>query len=312
MNTKAIKDIKDICDVYGAEFLIKTPTAPYTSFKIGGDCNIVRVNGTEVLRSVLTHCKSQCIPCRILGKGSNVLISDNGLNGIILLFNSDGFGRIDVDGTVIKCQAGAKLSDICRVAVLHSLTGMEFAYGIPGTAGGALCMNAGAYGGEMADVVESCSYFSPTADCFCSLCAEDMKLSYRHSIFSENSDFVVARVKLHLKYGDRNQIKTRMDEITAARREKQPLEFPSAGSTFKRPKPDGSGGAVYAAKLIQDCGLRGYTIGGAQVSEKHAGFVINKGGATFCDVVNLMDFIKEEVFNKTGVILEPEVRVWKD
>jgi len=296
--------INDICEHYGAQFLVNTAVAPYTTFKIGGRCNIVKVNGVDVLREVLRHCRETSVPFHILGKGSNVLISDKGLDGVVLLIGG-GFGKIDVDGETITAQAGAKLSDVCKTAAMRSLTGIEFAYGIPGTAGGALYMNAGAYGGEMADIAASCSYLDSE------LTREtkridvcDMKLSYRHSIFSENG-WIITKVKLKLKHGEKAAIKTRMDEISAARREKQPLEFPSAGSTFKRPA------GHFAGKLIQDCGLKGKTIGGAMVSEKHAGFVINKGSATFDDVVNLIELIKQEVLKQTGVTLECEVKIWR-
>jgi UDP-N-acetylmuramate dehydrogenase len=300
-----INEINKICEHYGAEFLANTSVAPYTSFKIGGKCNIVKINGIEVLRKILKLCKNNSVPFRVLGKGSNVLISDKGLDGVVLLMGS-GFGNIDVSGDLIKCQAGAKLSDVCKVALLHSLTGIEFAYGIPGTAGGALCMNAGAYGGVMADLVESCSYIdNPENRELNQINAEDMKLSYRYSIFCENNDWVITKVKIRLKYGDKTEIKAKMSEITAARNEKQPLEFPSAGSTFKRPPGN------FAAKLIDDCGLKGKTIGGAMVSEKHAGFIVNKGGASFADVTALIDYIQETVYKNTGVMLEREVKIWE-
>ncbi|MCL2035942.1 MAG: UDP-N-acetylmuramate dehydrogenase [Oscillospiraceae bacterium] len=302
MNLSSIKSIRSICDDRGATFLENTRIAPYTSFKIGGKCNIVKVNRFELLRAVLKHCKNESVPFHVLGRGSNVLISDKGLDGVVLLIGGD-FAGIDVDGEVIKCRSGAKLSDICKIALLRSLTGMEFAYGIPGTAGGALYMNAGAYGGEMSQVVESCSYLDdeltrePKK-----IAVADMDLSYRNSIFAKEN-LIITGVKIRLKYSDRAEIKKRMDEISAARREKQPLDFPSAGSTFKR--PDG----YFAAKLIEDCGLKGKTFGGAQVSDKHSGFVINRGDATFDDVVGLIDFIKEEVFKQTGVTLECEVKI---
>jgi len=296
-----ITAINKICEDYGTEFLENTLIAPYTSFKIGGNCNIVKINGVKVLKKLLNYCNADSVSYYVLGKGSNVLISDKGLNGLVLLIG-DGFNNIDVEGDMIKCQAGAKLSDVCKIAALHSLTGIEFAYGIPGTAGGALYMNAGAYDGEMADVVESCDYLDKN-DELVKIGVDDMKLSYRHSLFCEN-DGIITKVKIRLKRGNRLAIKARMDEITAARREKQPLEFPSAGSTFKRPE------GHFAAKLIQDCGLKGKSIGGAEVSEKHAGFVINKGKATFDDIVVLIDFIKEEVYKQTGVTLECDVKVW--
>ncbi|MCL1866348.1 MAG: UDP-N-acetylmuramate dehydrogenase, partial [Oscillospiraceae bacterium] len=283
----SIDSIRSICGDRGAVLLENTPIAPYTSFKIGGNCNIVRVNKFETLRAVLKQCKADGFPYHILGKGSNVLISDKGLSGVVLLI-SDGFGLVDADGEIIICQAGARLSDICKTALMHSLTGMEFAYGIPGTAGGALYMNAGAYGSEMSDVVESCSYIDDELLRESKkMATADMKLSYRHSVFAENPDMIITKVKIRLRYGNRSEIKAKMDEISDARMSKQPLDYPSAGSTFKRPE------GHFAAKLIDDCGLRGKQIGNAAVSEKHAGFIINKGGATFDDVVRLIDFVKE-------------------
>jgi UDP-N-acetylmuramate dehydrogenase len=299
-----IEQIKKICDEYGSSFLEATPIAPYTSFKIGGRCNIIKVNRTSIIREIMRYCKSESVPVRVLGKGSNVLISDKGLGGVVLLIGSE-YASIDLDGNVIKCQAGAKLSDICKTAALHSLTGIEFAYGIPGTAGGALYMNAGAFGGEMADVAESCAYIDEELSHDTKkMNVEDMGLSYRHSIFAEKPDWVITRVKIRLEYGSRTQIKARMDEISAARKEKQPLDFPSAGSVFKRPEGN------FAGKLIDDCGLRGKVIGGAQVSEKHAGFIVNRDNATFDDVTALIEFVKEEVHRQTGVTLETEVKIW--
>jgi UDP-N-acetylmuramate dehydrogenase len=317
--------IREICEHYDAEFLHNTPIAPYTSFKIGGKCNIIKITATKVLQKVMKHCCENNIPYYVLGKGSNVLISDAGLTGVVLLIAG---GKIDVDGEVLKCHAGAKLSDICKAAVMHNLSGMEFAYGIPGTAGGALCMNAGAYGGEMSDVIESCTYIDCSGDFEPqTISAKDMNLSYRHSVFAEQEQprragsarpegclttaeqsGVITKIRLKLKYGERAVIKARMDEITEARKEKQPLDYPSAGSIFKRPD---SIEHPYAAKLIEDCGLKGHTIGGAQVSEKHSGFIINTGSATFADVTALISHIREVVREKTGVTLEPEVKIWE-
>ena len=299
--------IREICKDYGASFLEGVSIAPYTSFKIGGKCNIVKLNGVLVLRDVLAYCKRASIPYRILGKGSNVLISDKGLDGVVLLFGDDFADiRVDAESKLIECQAGARLSTLCKTAALHSLTGIEFAYGIPGTVGGALYMNAGAYGGEMAHVVESCIYLDADSDCVHCRRVQDMNLSYRRSVFGDDDkNWLITVVKIRLNDGDKSAITARMDEITAARRDKQPLEFHSAGSTFKRPL------GHFAAKLIQDCGLKGAAVGGAEVSEKHSGFVINKGGASFDDVVRLIDIVKNEVYRKTGVTLEREILVWE-
>jgi UDP-N-acetylmuramate dehydrogenase len=297
----SIAVIKGLCEHYGAAFLEQTSIAPYTSFKIGGKCNIIDVNKVDVIRTVLKHCTSESIPYRVLGKGSNVLISDRGLDGVVFLIGND-FTGIDTDAQTIKCHAGTKLSDICKAAALHSLAGIEFAYGIPGTVGGALYMNAGAFGGEISDVIESCTYLDENG-LIHQISADEMKLSYRNSIFTQ-TNWVITQVRIRLKYGCRTAIKEKMDEYSSARLEKQPLDFPSAGSTFKRPH------GHFAAKLIEDCGLKGKTIGGAQVSEKHAGFIVNTADATFSDVVELIEFVKQEVYKQTKVKLECEVKIW--
>jgi len=297
-----VNGIKAICGKYGATFMEGVPVAPYTSFRIGGKCNIVKINKTELLAELLQYCRDNNVTRYILGNGSNVLISDDGLSGLVLLFGND-FGKIVVENEYISCQAGAKLSDICNAALENSLTGLEFAYGIPGTAGGALYMNAGAYGGEIKDVVRGCSYLNENCDKL-KMKLPEMSLSYRHSVFCEN-DWVITHVLFRLEKGEPMAIKARMDEVMAARREKQPLEFPSGGSTFKRPE------GYFAAKLIDDSGLRGYSVGGAQVSEKHCGFVINRDRATFSDVTELIKYVKDEVFNKTGIPLECEIRIIK-
>jgi len=301
-------NIREICYRYGRELLEDITIAPYTSFKIGGNCNIVKINNIALLRELLMFCKKNAVQYRILGKGSNVLISSGGLKGLILLL-SDDFAETNINGDTIECMAGARLSSVCKAAYEKSLTGLEFAYGIPGSVGGAIYMNAGAYGGEMSNIVTSCEYID--VGCFekdelpiKQIAVEDMSLSYRHSIFTDN-DWVITKAIIRLKKGDKTAIKTQMTEISDKRREKQPLELPSAGSTFKRPP------GHFAAKLIDDCGLRGKTVGGAMVSEKHAGFVVNKGGATFDDVTRLIKLIQDDVFDKTGIMLEREVEVWE-
>ncbi|MCL2755183.1 MAG: UDP-N-acetylmuramate dehydrogenase [Oscillospiraceae bacterium] len=299
--------IKSICERLGAEFLEQTPIAPYTSFKIGGLCDIVRVNSVELLRELL----ATGLPFRVLGRGSNVLISDSGLSETVLLMGED-FAAISVDGEFITAQAGAKLSDVCKAALEAGLTGLEFAYGIPASVGGAVCMNAGAYGGEMRDVIESCTTTAGT------LALADLRLSYRHSIFCDEADKIITAAKFRLARSDRAAIKARMDEITQSRLDKQPLDLPSAGSTFKRPPPLTDGTPVFAAKLIDDCGLKGYQIGGAVVSTKHAGFIVNSlkdggkqgGGATCTDVLSLIEHVRETVKQKTGITLETEVKIW--
>ncbi|MCL1881784.1 MAG: UDP-N-acetylmuramate dehydrogenase [Oscillospiraceae bacterium] len=313
-----MKVIRDLCKHHEAEFLENTPIAPYTTFRIGGNCNIIKVNNVELLCEVLKHCHSAEIPWHIIGRGSNILISDAGLSGVVILVGDD-FSKVCVENDVsnannkiLRCEAGARLSEVCKIALTNNLTGFEFAYGIPGTVGGALCMNAGAYGGEMSDVVESCTFIDVNQnDCIPqNLSRTDMNLSYRNSCFDNNS--VITEVCLRLKQvtddSSVKSIKYKMDEITNARREKQPLEFPSAGSTFKR---TGHPIHPYAAKLIDDCGLKGKSVGGAMVSEKHAGFIINTGNATFDDVIALIEIVQAEVLKSTGIKLETEVKIWR-
>lgn len=300
MNSKNAFEIQNICGRYGARFSPDTPAAPYTTFRIGGNCNIIEVNGDALLSELLTYCDGGGITRRILGKGSNVLISDKGLDGVVLLMGGE-FAEIGVENTVIRCKAGASLFDVCRTAADNALTGLEFAYGIPGTVGGALYMNAGAYGGEMKDIVNSCRYIESGEEREADASALD--LSYRHSVFC-GSDAVITDVTLKLEKGCKAAIVKKMSEIMQKRRDKQPLDYPSAGSTFKRPE------GYFAAKLIDECGLRGRTVGGAEVSEKHCGFIVNKGGATFDDVTRLIDLVRDEVLAKTGVSLECEVKIW--
>lgn len=299
---KQLSEICRICETHGAEFLQSVPVAPYTTFKTGGKCNIVKVNGTDVLRAVTAYCKSESVPFRVLGRGSNVLISDMGLDGVILLIDGD-FSNIAIKENKIDCAAGAKLSAVCKAAAARSLTGIEFAYGIPGTVGGALYMNAGAYGGEMSDIVQSCEYLDVNGE-LKQMDVSGMELAYRDSVFRRNGG-IITKVTVKLNHGEQSGIKAKMNEVYAARRDKQPLEFPSAGSTFKRPP------GKFAAKLIEDCGLKGRTIGGAQVSNKHAGFIVNKGGASFKDIKSLIETVKDEVYRQTDVMLETEVLIWE-
>lgn len=296
------KCIEKICDKYGVEFLFDEPLSKYTSFEIGGKCDIlVKPNNADCIREILKCCRENGIKYYILGKGSNVLVSDNGLHGVVIVISSALSNVWLKDDEHIYCDAGASLVKICTFARENSLTGFEFAYGIPGSVGGALFMNAGAYGGEMKDVVESCAYLDENFDLKL-MNADEMQLSYRHSIFCEK-DYVIVGVVLKLKKGDKDEITAKMSELMEKRRSKQPLEYPSAGSTFKRPEGD------FAARLIEASGLKGYSCGGAQVSEKHSGFVINKGGATFDDVMDVVKGVKEKVYADSGVMLECEILI---
>lgn len=279
--------------------LVQEPMKLHTTFRVGGPAALyIELESEQEFRDILTLLDTEEEDYFTVGNGSNLLISDTGYDGIIL-HPSKEFSDIRVEGERLICEAGATLAAIARVALEHELTGFEFAAGIPGSLGGAIVMNAGAYDGEMKQVVESVRLITPKGEIVTKSC-EEMDFSYRHSILKEES-YIVLSVTIKLARGDKEQIKARMDELAAKRREKQPLEYPSAGSTFKRPE------GYFAAKLIQDAGLRGFQVGGAQVSEKHCGFVINKENATAQDVCELMKKVQEQVQEKFGVTLEPEV-----
>ena len=298
-----INEIKHICENIGCEFQTDVPMSGYTSFKIGGNASVMVFPDTEEkLADIIEYCNEKSVKKLLLGKGSNMLVSDDGFAGVVI--NTCNLDKIElIDETTIFCQSGAPLIRLCRFALENGLTGLEFAYGIPGTAGGAAYMNAGAYGGEMKDVLIKCGHITPDAEKGFYEDSE-LDLSYRHSVYSKK-DYVITSLTLKLEKGDKTAIKAKMDELMAKRIDKQPLDYPSAGSTFKRPE------GYFAGALIEQCNLKGFSVGGAQVSEKHAGFVINKGGATACDVMNLIDHCRKVVSEKTGVTLEPEVEIIK-
>lgn len=286
---------------YGAAVLMNEPMKSHTSFCIGGPCDImIKINCEALLCELVKLCNENSVKYYVIGRGSNILVSDEGLRGAVLLIGKD-FGSVRVKDDIIECEAGASLAAVCNVALENSLTGLEFAYGIPGSVGGAVFMNAGAYGGEMKDVLVSCRYIDENGR-IKELSLEKMELSYRHSFFSER-ELCITSVKMRLQKGERDKIKDRMDTLMERRRDKQPLEYPSAGSTFKRPEGD------FAARLIEVCGLKGTSCGGAEVSTKHSGFVINKGNATFKDVMGVVDTVKQKVKEQTGVTLECEVLI---
>ena len=295
--------IFDLCKEIECEFSTDALLKDYTSFKIGGKADLmIFPDSTDKLSAVYSFVNNEDIAVLVLGKGSNMLVDDNGFRGVVInTCKLDGLKLID--DTTVVCQCGVTLSKLCRFALENSLTGLEFAFGIPGTAGGAAYMNAGAYGGEMKDVLVSCEHINPdgTIGVFE---ADDLKLGYRHSVYSD-SDMLVTSLTLRLSKGNPDEIKAKMDELMGKRRDKQPLEYPSAGSTFKRPE------GYFAGALIEQCDLKGYTVGGAQVSEKHAGFVVNKGCASASDVIAVIEHCKKTVFEKTGVNLEPEVKIIK-
>lgn len=276
------------------------PMGKHTTFRIGGPADLfVAPENTDEIKKLIAICKEEEVPYFILGNGSNLLVSDKGYRGVIIqLYRS--FGQITLMENEIHAQAGALLSGIAAMAREASLTGFEFAGGIPGTLGGAVVMNAGAYGGEMKDVLKEVTVLTPEGEVV-TLQARELQMGYRTSIIKE-SGYIVLEAVISLKKGDQDEIKSRMQELAGMRSSKQPLSYPSAGSTFKRPE------GYFAGKLIMDSGLRGYQVGGAQVSEKHCGFVINTGNATAKDVTTLMADVQRIVMEKFGVKLEPEVK----
>ena len=282
------------------QILEAEPMSRHTTFRIGGPAKLFLTPGSkEEIKEILKVCKEEEIPYFILGNGSNLLVSDKGYDGVVIqLYRT--FGKVEVKGTTICAQAGALLSGIASAAREASLTGFEFAGGIPGTLGGAVVMNAGAYGGEMKDVLREVTVLTPDGE-FLILTKEELHMGYRTSVVKE-AGYIVLEAVISLEEGEQEQIRSRMQELAGMRSSKQPLQYPSAGSTFKRPE------GYFAGKLIMDSGLRGYQVGGAQVSEKHCGFVINTGNATAKDVRTLMSDVQRIVEEKYGVKLEPEVK----
>ena len=280
---------------------LREPMCSHTTFRVGGpaDC-LLEICTKEELREITQYLGKAGIPYFVVGNGSNLLVSDKGFRGVILRIGP-GMNEIRVEGNHLYAQAGALMSQAARVAMEHGLTGLEFASGIPGTVGGGVVMNAGAYDGEMSQVVRSVTVLGTDGE-FWNLDNETMEFGYRTSSIKGHA-YLVTEVEFELTQGDGARIKEKMDELAARRREKQPLEFPSAGSTFKRPE------GHFAGKLIMDAGLRGYRVGGAMVSEKHCGFVVNvdPGNTTARDVMQVIRHAKRTVLEKVGIELEPEV-----
>ena len=276
------------------------PMKNHTTFRVGGPADIFLTPSAEELPAVLSVCREEQMPVTVIGNGSNLLVGDQGIRGMVICI---GFGMrgIRVDGEKIFLEAGVTLAAAAQQAAKAGLTGLEFASGIPGTFGGAVVMNAGAYGGEMKDVIVSVRVISEDGEIL-TLSKEELDLSYRHSVIPERGYLVIDGELLLTREKDPDQITERMEELKKKRIEKQPLEYPSAGSTFKRPE------GYFAGKLIMDAGLRGFSVGGAAVSEKHCGFVINKGNATAADICALMDEVTRIVKEKYAVTLEPEVK----
>ena len=304
LDVAAKERLAALCQLEEIPVLWDEPMKNHTSFKIGGPAAaLCAPKNRQQLRELVGFVQREGVDSWYIGNGSNLLVSDEGLNGVAILLDSGFDGEIEVDGTVLLAPAGKKLSAVCAAACAAGLTGLEFAYGIPGSVGGAVYMNAGAYGGEMKDRLLWVEYLAPTGE-IVRLEQEQLSLSYRHSRFMEEGmqGSCIVRAAFGLQRGEKAAIQSEMDRILNQRRQKQPLEYPSAGSTFKRPQ------GAFAAQLIDKCGLKGFTVGGAQVSEKHAGFVINTGKATCADVLELTRQVRECVQEKTGYLLELEVR----
>lgn len=293
-----LKAFADFCGEKGIKYKLNEPMSAHTSFKIGGPADIfAEPKNKSELSDLLKKAAELNIKTFILGKGSNLLISDSGMEGAVLSLS--GMNGVEVRGNELTAMAGTALSEVCRAAAENGLTGLEFAYGIPGSVGGALFMNAGAYGGEMADAVKSAEFMGLSGETG-RIERADMRLGYRSSIF-KSGDMIVTSVTFALEKGEKADIEKAMNDYIGRRKSKQPLEYPSAGSTFKRPV------GYFAGALIEKNGLKGVSVGGAMVSEKHAGFVINYNNATCGDVKQLIEKIKQTVKASDGVDLEPEI-----
>ena len=287
------------------KILTGAPLSDFTSFRTGGPADFVAVPSDEAeLRNIILLAKANEIPYYIIGNGTNLLVSDDGFRGIVVAIKE---GKADIsydereEEVLVKAHAGAPLTKVAYDAARHGLAGFEFAAGIPGSVGGAVFMNAGAYGGEIKDVIVSARVMDAEGNVF-DMDRDALELSYRHSVIGEKG-LIVLEAVFALKRGDTEAILAAISELNAKRREKQPLEYPSAGSTFKRPE------GYFAGKLIEEAGLRGYSVGDACVSEKHCGFVINKGRATSSDIIKLIGEVSDRVYRNSGVRLEPEVRM---
>ena len=301
MTKEKINKVRQLAADFGFECLENVPLSKYTTFGIGGCCPLMIEAGSEKGTAELVRVMNEeRIPFYIIGKGSNLLVRDGEIP-MVFLHIGKALAEISEENSVITCQAGAALSAVSAFARDKGLAGLEFAYGIPGNIGGAVFMNAGAYGGEMKDVV-----ISVTASDYEGNIREftlpELEFGYRHSIFS-GGGYVILSAKLKLSAGNKDEISAKMAELTAKRKEKQPLEYRSAGSTFKRPQ------GAFAAQLIEECGLKGYSCGDAEVSVKHSGFVINKGTASFEDVMNVIEHVKKTVYEKRGISLECEPEI---
>ena len=298
MNDQFLTELENI--MAGSGIFMEEPMKKHTTFRVGGPADVLVQPDETTLAAVLGLCRQHNVPYSFIGNGSNLLVGDKGIRGVVIEM-TEPMGNIEVHGTRITAQAGAMLSKIANTAASNGLGGMEFAAGIPVSVGGAVVMNAGAYGGEMKDIIERV-YVLDENGAQLELDRTALDLSYRHSCIPDKK-YIVTKVVLELVPRNEAEIRSEMKELNEKRAEKQPLQYPSAGSTFKRPE------GYFAGKLIMDAGLRGYQVGGAQVSEKHCGFVINKGDATAADICQLMQDVSDKVQAQFGVVLEPEVKM---
>ena len=298
MNDQFLTELENI--MAGSGIFMEEPMKKHTTFRVGGPADVLVQPDETALAAILALCRQYYVPYSFIGNGSNLLVGDKGIRGVVIEM-TDPMGNIEVHGTRITAQAGAMLSKIANTAASNGLGGMEFAAGIPGSVGGAVVMNAGAYGGEMKDIIERV-YVLDENGAQLELDRTALDLSYRHSCIPDKK-YIVTKVVLELVPRNEAEIRSEMKELNEKRAEKQPLQYPSAGSTFKRPE------GYFAGKLIMDAGLRGYQGGGAQVSEKQCGFVINKGDATAADICQLMQDVSAKVQAQFGVVLEPEVKM---
>lgn len=298
-----IQELRAYCESIGCACFPDEPMSRHTSFKIGGPADLlIRPASAGTAAKILRQAGELGVPLTIVGRGSDLLVSDEGVRGAVLSLDEQA-AKPAVEGEkTVFCPAGASLTALCVFAWQQGLTGLEFAYGIPGSVGGAVYMNAGAYGGEIKDVLQSARYLTPEGEERV-LTAPELGLSYRHSWFTDHPGRLITGAVFRLQKGDPAAIRAKMDDLMERRKQKQPLEYPSGGSTFKR--PEGS----YASALIDRCGLKGRRVGGAMVSEKHAGFVINYDNATCRDVLALVEEIRREVLEKTGYTLECEIKL---
>lgn len=292
---------EDLKSILGEEnVFVNEPMNKHTTFRIGGKADfLVCPKNIENVKDIISYLSDNSINYYVIGNGSNLLVKDNGFRGVIVKLFKD-FSKVDVDGCLIKAEAGATLSAVAKKAMQSSLAGMECLSGIPGTIGGAICMNAGAYGGEIKDIVKDITVLENGV--IKKLTKDEAEFSYRNSKIMREK-MVVLEVVLELEKGNKEEIQEKMKLLMAQRNEKQPVNLPSAGSTFKRPE------GYFAAKLIDDCGLRGFSVGDAEVSKKHCGFVVNNKNASACDVLKLMEIVSKKVKDEFGVLLEPEVRI---